>query len=150
MRNTNERRDPLVNVLQEETQMRKTKFTRLISLSLAMLILVSSAVISVAAGGYDNTTDKSIYDYVDELNTISYEEYMTRYANLFVGEGKPATVTIEFDATKDWTFRDRSGNVITIANGNWTLTTKAGDKTYTSIEDAERFPPRRIPSASRM
>ena len=138
MRNTNERRDPLVNVLQEETQMRKTKFTRLISLSLAMLILVSSAVISVAAGGYDNTTDKSIYDYVDELNTISYEEYMTRYANLFVGEGKPATVTIEFDATKDWTFRDRSGNVITIANGNWTLTTKAGDKTYTSIEDAEK------------
>ena len=110
--------------------MRKTKFTRLLCLTLAMLLLVSSAVLSVSANEQSNTTDKSINDYVDKLNTISYEEYMSVYSEYFGGEKAPAKVTVEFDATQDWKFRDEKGNTITIADGKWTMTLKADGTTY--------------------
>ncbi|MBQ8431581.1 MAG: extracellular solute-binding protein [Clostridia bacterium] len=116
--------------------MRKTKFTRLLCLTLAMLLLVSSAVLSVSADERNNTTDKSITDYVDELNTISYEEYMAMYSDYFSGSMAPAKVTVEFDATKDWSFRDEKGNTITIADGKWTMTLKADGTTYNTLDEA--------------
>lgn len=122
--------------------MRKTKFTRLLSLVLATMILVSSVVMTVSAdSSFPNATNKSINDYVDELNTISYEEYMELYANYFNGKIEPATVTVDFDATSSWTFRDRYKNTITMVDGTWTLTTapdaEGNSKTYKSLEEAE-------------
>ena len=87
------------NDLQEETQMRNTKFTRTLCLILAMMTLVSGFVVSAGASGnqkYDNATSKSISDYADKLNTISYEEYMAipDHKVLFTGEKKPVSVAM--------------------------------------------------------
>ncbi len=108
--------------------MSKTKFTRFLSLTLAVMILVSSAVISVSAAkdGHDNTTDKSIHDFVGKLNTISYAEYMQEYAAAFAGAANAKQVEFEFDATEAWSFKDRNGNTATLENGKWTLTSKDG------------------------
>ncbi|MBQ8439766.1 MAG: hypothetical protein IJX19_03800 [Clostridia bacterium] len=119
--------------------MRNTKFTRMLCLILAMMTLVSGFVVSAGASGnrkYDNATNKSISDYADKLNTISYEEYMAipDHQKLFSGEKKPVSVAIDFDATTSWTFRNGSGDVITISGDKWQLTKKSDGKTYTLDE----------------
>ncbi len=113
--------------------MSKTKFTRFLSLTLAVMILVSSAVISVSAAndGYDNTTDKSIQDFVGKLNTISYGEYMQEHAALFAGAANAKEIELEFSALENWVFRDKAGNTATIKDGKWVLTSKDGSATYT-------------------
>ena len=118
--------------------MRNTKFTRTLCLILAMMTLVSGFVVSAGASGnkrYENATDKSISDYADKLSTISYQEYMAipDHQKLFSGEKKPVSVTIDFNASTNWSFRNGSGDVITIKNGEWTLTQKSG-KTFTFEE----------------
>ena len=119
--------------------MRNTKFTRTLCLILAMMTLVSGFVVSAGASSdrkYENATDKSISSYADKLNTISYEEYMAipNHQKLFSGESKPVTVTIDFDAATGWNFRNGSGDVITIIDGNWSLTRKSDGKTFTFEE----------------
>ena len=121
--------------------MRNTKFTRTLCLILAMMTLVSGFVVSAGASSnrkHGNATDKSISDYADKLNTISYEEYMAipDHQKLFSGEKKPVAITINFDATSNWSFRSTGGDVITIKDGKWTLTRKEDGKVFTSIEAA--------------
>ena len=54
--------------------MRKQKFTRIVCLIMAMLFLVSAAAITVSADSDSGVTNTSIKDYMEELNTISYQE----------------------------------------------------------------------------
>ena len=119
--------------------MRNTKFTRTLCLILAMMTLVSGFVVSAGASGnrkYENATDKSISDYADKLNTISYEEYMAvpEHQKLFSGDKKPVSITIDFDACSNWSFRNGSGDVITYIDGNWLLTRKSDGKIFTFEE----------------
>ena len=107
--------------LQEETQMRKTKFTRFACIALAFMFLVSTAAVAVSADSGSAVTDKSIEDYVDELNTISYQEYIGKNASFFQNPSAPNEES--FDAYVDLTFTDGSGNKITVdADGKWTMT----------------------------
>lgn len=116
--------------------MRNTRFTRLICLFVALVCLVSSAVIGVgASANVTGATDKSIKDYMDVLNTISYEEYIKYYAPYFEGTVGVRMPEMVFSATDNATFVDNRGNTVTIKDGAWSLTTKAG-QTYTSVEDA--------------
>ncbi|MBQ8214401.1 MAG: hypothetical protein IJZ80_10355 [Clostridia bacterium] len=115
--------------------MRKLKITRFVCLVMAMLILVSTAVVAVSASEGSDITDKSIEDYVDELNTISYQEYMAQYAALFQGHKDATTKVVEFDATSNWVFVDNSENKIELANGSWKMTAKDGT-VYNSVDEA--------------
>ncbi len=115
--------------------MRKQKITRLLCLALAMLFLVSTAVVAVSADTNDNLTDKSIEDYGDKLNTISYESYLELHADLF--KAPNATVTAGFDTVSNWVFEDDAGNKIELDGTDWKMTTKNG-VVYNSIEDAEK------------
>ena len=77
--------------------MRKTKFQRVASLLLALLILTCGGTIAVGAeetGAVKNesVTDKTIADYKEELESISYEEYEKNFGT--VGD---ATETVIID-----------------------------------------------------
>lgn len=110
--------------------MMKRKFTRLICLVLASLILVGGGSIATGAATTNNTsavTDKSIMDYVDALNMISYEEYMNEYAAYFNNyqEINNGLVPLAFDTCQNWTYENERGNqvyVVTIKDGKWNLT----------------------------
>ena len=105
--------------------MGKQKVTRIVSLIMALLFLVSGAVVGVSASG-SSVTDKSIADYIDMLGIKSYEEYMERN---FEGATVPSA-TVSFDATKNWVFKSNGGDVVTLNDGVWTLTLANGT-TYT-------------------
>ena len=60
--------------------MRNTKFQRVVSFLLAMTLLLGAGVISVSAAEvqdekFNTVTDKTIADYKEELESISYTEY---------------------------------------------------------------------------
>ena len=139
-----EQTDSVRNYLQEETQMRNTKFTRILSLALACLFLVSSAVVSVgAAAAMDSNkvTSDMIADYKKELGTISYELYMEEYADFFSANStKPHVGSNKvYDLTEmDLVYEDAFGNVIEITNnGNsWKLIPADGSEPYTSVQAA--------------
>ena len=63
--------------------MKNKTFTRLLCLALALMCLVSSAGIVVSAQEktvkHDNLTDKTISDYKDTLDLISYADYQSLY-----------------------------------------------------------------------
>ena len=65
--------------------MRKTKFQRVASLLLAFLILTCGGTIAVgaedAAVKNPSVTDKTIADYKEELESISYSEYVKNFGN---------------------------------------------------------------------
>jgi len=105
--------------------MGKQKVTRIVSLVMALLFLVSGAVVSVSAGN-GSVTDKSIADYIDMLGIKSYDEYVERN---FEGATVPSS-TVSFDATKNWVFKSTGGAVVTLNGGVWTLTMPDGT-TYT-------------------
>ena len=117
--------------------MRNTKITRFACLLLASLFLVSAAVVGVGASASSNAnvTDKSIGDYVDVLNTISYEEYQKLHKGYFQPETPLGTVGQTFSATSDWKFVDQKGNTIEIDGDSWKLTTAQGT-VYHSLDDA--------------
>ncbi len=117
--------------------MRNTKITRFACLFLASLFLVSAAVVGVGASASSSTniTDKSIGDYVDVLNTISYEQYQELHKGYFHPETPLGTVGQTFSATSDWKFVDQKGNTIEIDGDSWKLTTVQGD-VYYSLDDA--------------
>lgn len=120
--------------------MRKLKFTRLLCLTMALLLLVSTAVVAVSADGSTGVTDTSIGDYADTLNTITYQEYMAQYAEYF--QNPKETQTVKFDAFDNWVFTDDDGNTVVIKDdGTWTMTVPAEEEgadptVYTSVEDA--------------
>ena len=102
--------------------MGKKKITRVLSLVMALLLLVSSAVIAVGASG-SSVTDKSIKDYISMSGVRTYDEYMAQeFENTL-----SATKTVKFDATKDWVFKSTSGDVVEIIGGEWKLTTSGGE-----------------------
>lgn len=118
--------------------MGKTKFTRIICLTLAFLFLVSGAAVVVSADTTTgNVTEKSIEDYIDGLKTISYDEYLARNKQFFDAAGVCIgdREKIVFDATTAWDFysngMDAFGNgkgthVAPNASGTWTLTATDG------------------------
>ena len=119
--------------------MRKQKITRLLCFALAMLFLVSTAVVAVSAdASFNGVTDKTIEDYMDELSTGSYEEYMETHAAYFLDYANATTKTVTFDATTDLVFTDKSGNTIEIKDGKWKMTVGDGADAivYNSVEEA--------------
>ncbi len=113
--------------------MRKTRFTRFLCLTLALLCLVSSTVLAVSAdsgSGHSNTTDKSINDYQQTLETISYDEYQALY---FKGVTKATEATV-LPMTDNWVFRN-GGITITMTDGVWKMTDSDGT-VYTSADAA--------------
>ena len=75
---------------------------------------------------------------MDELNTISYEEYMLQYADYFQGQTGAVKNEVKFDATSNWVFRDESGNVVELKDGTWTMTVGTGETAtvYHSVDEA--------------
>ena len=120
--------------------MSKLKFTRIVCLVMAVLFLVSTVAIAASAGSDDSgITDTSIKDYMEELNTIPYQEYMEKYVEYFREPGTFEPIT--FDAFDDLVFVDDDGNTVTIKDDKWTLTvpseTEGGEPTvYESVEAA--------------
>lgn len=119
--------------------MRKQKFTRLICFTLAFLFLVSTFAIAASADTVSSVTDKSIEDYVNELNTISYEEYKKRYSALFADPDTDFEPMV-FDATKNWVFESEGRKVLTLgtkadpvvlASGSWKLRVKMEGEQWT-------------------
>ena len=120
--------------------MRKQKFTRLLCLALAMLFLVSTAVVTVSAGNSDGVTDKSIYDYVDELKTITYDQYMAQYSDYFADPNTDFE-PIRFDANTNWVFEaegekditvtDADGEELELQSGSWFMTIEIQGVTWT-------------------
>jgi len=102
--------------------MGKKKVTRVLSLMLAVLLLVSSAVIAVGASD-SSVTDKKIEDYISMSGVRTYDEYMAQEFE----HVQSATTTVKFDATKDWVFKNTSGDIVEIIGGNWKLTTSKGE-----------------------
>lgn len=107
---------------QEETQMGKKKVTRLISFALAVLLLVSGSMLSVGAASSSSTTDKTIGDYISSRDLLTYEEYLARVCAGLNPGGK----TVRISATDDLTFTNTAGDVVTVKDGVWKLTTKDG------------------------
>ena len=107
--------------------MGKKKFTRVASFIMAMLLLVSSAVIAVSASE-TSVTDKSINDYISMSGVVTYDEYRA----LEFAERQIAENTLVFDAMKNWEFKSTNGDTVRFVDVNgdgaedWTLTTKDG------------------------
>jgi len=120
--------------------MKNKTFTRVIAMLLAVMCLVSSAAVAVGAAEADassgsNLTDKSISDYKDTLDTISYAEYQA--ASNFTGvSGLPKLKggdQILFDMTDNWVYEN--GNIlVTCIDGAWRMTVYGA--TYASSEAA--------------
>ena len=124
--------------------MGKKAVTRILCMALAVLFLVSSAVVAVSAGEVysGNVTEKSITDYIDTANTISYDEYIAEHKELFdaakIRTGNEARIT--FDATQNWAFYtggfdkygNGKGNRVDATDG-WTLTDSNGN-TFTKAQ----------------
>ena len=114
--------------------MRNKTFTRVLCLALALLLLVSGGVIVVAADErvqYDNLTDKTIADYKETLDLISYAEYQSsKYANVdTIGDD------ISLSLTDNWTFV-LDNIAITMTDGTWVM--KVLDaKSYKTQSEAE-------------
>ena len=112
--------------------MRNKTFTRLLCLALALLCLVSSAatVVSAQEIKHDNLTDKTIADYKETLDLISYAEYQT----LYYANAQKLSKEISLELTKNWKYV-WSNIVITATDGVWEMKV-LGDKYFESLEDA--------------
>ena len=114
--------------------MRNKTFTRLLCLALALLLLVSGAVTVVAADEtvkHDNLTDKTIADYKETLDLISYAEYQS----LYYANAKKAENEISLLLTDNWQFVNNDV-VITVTEGVWVMRVLES-KSYASKEEAE-------------
>ena len=111
--------------------MGKKKVTRVLSLMMALLLVVSSTVLAVGASGGSSVTDKRIEDYISMSGVRTYDEYIAQE----FGGTQSATVSVPFDATRDWVFKSNSGDTVEIIDGVWTLTTSKGEKL--SMEDVK-------------
>ena len=111
--------------------MRNKTFTRLLCLALALLCLVSSTAIVVGAQEikHDNLTDKTIADYKETLDLISYAEYQ----NLYYASAQRLSDEISIELTKNWKYT-WSNIVITATDGVWEMLV-LGDQFYEDEED---------------
>ena len=111
--------------------MKNKTFTRLLCLALALLCLVSSAGIVVSAQEiqHDNLTDKTIADYKETLDLISYAEYQ----NLYYANAEKLSAEISVELTKNWKYT-WSNIVVTATNGVWEMIV-LGDRFYETAED---------------
>ena len=106
--------------------MRKQKFTRYLCLIMALLCLVGTATVSVAAN--TGVTDKSIEDYADQLNTDSYDKYKKETYKAYFDDyaNTPAIAGAPFDATKNVRFERDLGSTLEVIEINglesWKMT----------------------------
>ena len=114
--------------------MRNKTFTRLLCLALSVLLLVSGAVTVVGAQEikHDNLTDKTIADYKETLDLISYAEYQ----NLYYASAQRATDEISVSMTENWKYV-WSNIVITCTNGVWEMIVLA-DTYYANVDEAKK------------
>lgn len=139
--------------------MGKTKITRIICMALAVLFLVSSAAFTVSADASSKTktsqlTEKSIYDYIDTLNTISYEEYLTKNREAFAkapyrtGDETEIRFDLADPDEAKWVYWtggvDKSGkgkgNSARIGeDGEWVLTEYSSNREVTATKSAGDF-----------
>lgn len=99
--------------------MRNKSFTRFLCLVLAVMCLGGGGMIAVGAestADSSNLTDKSIADYKETLNTISYEEY--QLANF--GKANGLSSSVEISLTDNWTF-ENDNVAITMTDGVWVM-----------------------------
>lgn len=113
----------------------KKTFTRILSMALAVLFLVSTAVFSVgAASAETNSEDPSrqlIQEYIETANNISYEKYISDHREAF--ENAPTRMGTEagvyLDATSNWIYwtggispyGQGRGNSVSLQDGKWIL-----------------------------
>ena len=114
--------------------MRNKTFTRLLCLALAVLLLVSGAVTVVSAQEiqHDNLTDKTIADYKETLDLISYAEYQT----LYYANAQKATEEISLMLTENWKYV-WDDTVITMTDGVWKMIVLA-DAHYANLDEAKK------------
>ncbi len=116
--------------------MGKKKFTRIVSTVMALLLLVSSAVVAVSANS--SVTDKSIKDYISMSGVVTYDEYR---AQKFTDQVKAANSVLVFDATQNWVFKSTNGDVVSMTGDDWTLTTtirnEAGDEETVTLREED-------------
>ncbi len=114
--------------------MRNKTFTRLLCLAMAVLLLVSGAVTVVGAQEikHDNLTDKTIADYKETLDLISYAEYQ----NLYYANAQKATEEILVELTENWKYV-WSNIVITATDGVWEMLVLA-DAYYANLDEASK------------
>ena len=67
--------------------MRKAKFQRVVSFLLALTFMLGAGIVSVSAAEVDETefstvTEKTIADYKEELESISYTEYQRLFSQM--------------------------------------------------------------------
>ena len=107
--------------------MKNKTFTRLIAMLLAVMFLVSSATVAVGAAGVDasrstassknNLTDKTISDYKETLDTITYADYQS-VMNFTGVPILPNGVTL--DMTDNWVYVN--GNIcVSSVGGKWSM-----------------------------
>ena len=107
--------------------MGKKKFTRVASFMMAMLLLVSSAVIAVSASN-TSVTDKSINDYISMSGVATYDEYR----EVKFADRESAKLELSIDAMKNWSFVSTNGDTVSFVDvdsdgeEDWVLTTKDG------------------------
>ncbi len=118
--------------------MKNKTFTRLLAMLLAVVCLVSSAAVAVGAaetGAPDksNLTDKTIGDYKETLDTISYAEYQA--SSNFTGvSGLPEGIDrISFDMTDNWIYTNGS-ILVRCFGGEWSMIVYGA--TYASRKEA--------------
>ena len=115
--------------------MRNKTFTRLLCLALSVLLLVSGAVTVVAAAQetkHDNLTDKTIADYKETLDLISYAEYQ----NLYYANAQKATEEISLLLTENWKYVWQN-IVITMTDGVWEMIV-LDDAYFANVEEAKK------------
>ncbi len=106
--------------------MKKTKFHRLLAFVLAVTFLIGGALTVSAAdvGMKGSTTTKTLAEIKEQLNAITYEEYLAKYSDI----GR-ATDSILIVGAEGWTFEKGSSgeeaHVTTTADGVTALYTPA-------------------------
>ncbi|MBQ7338102.1 MAG: extracellular solute-binding protein [Clostridia bacterium] len=81
--------------------MRKAKFQRVVSFLLALTLMLGAGIISVSAAegeeaAFNTVTEKTIADYKEELESISYSEYQKTF-----GQYDTPDKAVVFDAIED-------------------------------------------------
>ena len=119
----------------------KKSFTRILSMALAVLFLVSTMTFFVSADtgaeGSSDATRQLIEEYLETANNISYDAYILNHKDAF-SAATNRTGTEEqffFNATTDWVYWSGGinaygqgrGNSVSIQNGVWVMETTEKD-----------------------
>ena len=115
--------------------MKNKTFTRLLCLALALLCLVSSAgiVVSAQENTHSNLTDKTIADYEETLDLISYADYQSSY----YASAAQASKEISILLTENWKYT-HGGITITCTNGVWEMVVLT-DTYFATSDEADQY-----------